>query len=434
MDSLDHKSAQTPCDAIRSSDQQDFFGIDLKCQDLQNKMRVIVYVTSAVHFIVLLSKVFCDSFTLHPSSHLMHRTLTRFIHKMYLLSESDIQRALDLRSCLEVTRQSLLSITHHTAVVPTRLGLPYPHNPNHPPPQSSSDSAQDWTLFKPAAHYGDTFVGGDDDNNNNNSPVTMGLKIVSIRAANPSHGLPLVPATILLLDAATGMVQAMLAGTYITVARTSAGPALAVKTFCPNVQHLVLFGAGSQAECHVQMMQLALERTIPKVTLVNRSIDRAEALRTKLLENSPEQEIQVLLLSDDDAVRVALSTADVVSATTNTATPLWKDGAILKKHCLITGIGSYTPDMQEIPESAVDRCHVIIDTPEAMEVGDLKHLPSSHPVTLAGEAFQNPSEIGTFMDCIFYKAVGTAIQDVLTARAVLERAKELGIGQEVEMG
>ncbi len=359
----------------------------------------------------------------------MHRTFTRFVHKMYLLSESDIQRALKLEDCLEVTRQSLVAITQHTAAVPTRLGLSYPHNPNHPPPQSS-DAAQDWTLIKPAAHYGNTHFNKDNDNDKD---IAMGLKIVSIRASNPSRGLPLVPATILLLDAATGIVEATLAGTYITVARTSAGPALAVQTFCPHVQHLVLFGAGAQAECHVELMQVALQRTIPKVTLVNRSRDRADALRAKLLDKTPEQEIQVILLSDEEALTDALSTADVVSATTNTVTPLWKDGTILKQNCLITGIGSYTPDMQEIPESAVDRCHVIIDTPEAMEVGDLKHLSSSHPVTLAGEAFQNPNEIGAFTDCIFYKAVGTAIQDVLTARAVLERAKQLGIGQEVDM-
>jgi ornithine cyclodeaminase/alanine dehydrogenase-like protein (mu-crystallin family) len=37
------------------------------------------------------------------------------------------------------------------------------------------------------------------------------------------------------------------------------------------------------------------------------------------------------------------------------------------------------------------------------------------------------------MDYIFYKAVGTAIQDVLTAQNVVERAKNLGVGQEIDM-
>ena len=149
--------------------------------------------------------------------------------------------------------------------------------------------------------------------------------------------------------------------------------------------------------------------------------------------------IDILLLSDDKGIEEALSTADVVAATTNSSTPLWKDGNVLKKGCLITGIGSYTPDMQEIPRSAVDRCHVVIDTPEALNVGDLKHLGRSlesvtHPVTLAGDAFKNPGAIGKDMDCIFYKAVGTAIQDVLTAKNVVDRARQLGIGQEIDMG
>jgi ornithine cyclodeaminase/alanine dehydrogenase-like protein (mu-crystallin family) len=37
------------------------------------------------------------------------------------------------------------------------------------------------------------------------------------------------------------------------------------------------------------------------------------------------------------------------------------------------------------------------------------------------------------LDCSFYKAVGTAIQDVFTADMVVKRARELGIGTEVDM-
>ena len=366
----------------------------------------------------------------------MRASLARLGNTMFLLAERDVQRALVLHECLDVNRKALISITEQTAFVPSRLGMPYPHHPNHSTPASSKkedeNTAADWTLIKPAAsYYGDA--------------VVMGLKVVSVRAANHSNGLPLVPATILLINSVTGMVEATIGGTYVTVARTSAGPALAVQAFQPDVQHLVLFGAGAQAECHVELMQVALQRVIPNITIINRSKQRAEALRTKLLESSSlslppsSQVIDILLLSDDKGIEEALSTADVVAATTNSSTPLWKDGNVLKKGCLITGIGSYTPDMQEIPRSAVDRCHVVIDTPEALNVGDLKHLGRSlesvtHPVTLAGDAFKNPGAIGKDMDCIFYKAVGTAIQDVLTAKNVVDRARQLGIGQEIDMG
>jgi ornithine cyclodeaminase len=347
---------------------------------------------------------------------------------MFLLGERDVRQALSLQECLDINRKALMAITDGTAVVPSRLGLPYPNNPNLKDEKKgalSSNTAEDWTLIKPAAYY------------SSQSPdVAMGMKVISLRANNPSKGLPLAAATILLLDAASGVVEATISGTYLTVARTSAGPALAVKTFQPQAQHLVLFGAGAQAECHVELMEIALQRKIPRITIVNRSRGRAEALKTKLLADR-DTVVEVVLLADSDAIASALSTADVVAATTNATTPLWEDGSILKKGCLITGIGSYTPNMQEVPESAVNLSHVIIDIPDAMEVGDLKHLgsyaSSTHQITLAGDALKDPSGIGSSTDYIFYKAVGTAIQDVLTAQSVVERAKHLGIGHEVDM-
>ena len=348
----------------------------------------------------------------------MHRSIYRAGQKMLILGERDVVKALDLKECLEINRQALITISEQSSYVPSRLGMTYPNHPNEP------SSTQDWTLIKPAAFYGE------------NSDLAMGMKVISIRAQNPANGLPLTPATILLLDPKSGIVDSTVAGTHITVARTSAGPALAVRAFRPDVQHLVVFGAGAQARCHIELIQLALARTIPKITIINRTLDRAETLRSHV-QAGTDQAIDIILLSDREAKIKALSTADVVAATTNTTEPLFDDGSILRRGCLITGIGSYTPYMKEIPSSAVDRCHVIIDTPEAMAVGDLKHLGTlentKHPVTLAGDAWKDPSLVGNGMDCIFYKAVGTAIQDVLTTRAVVHRATELGLGQRVDM-
>lgn len=369
----------------------------------------------------------------------MHRSIIRLMspHKMFMLGERDVLKALDLKECLEINRQALMSISEQTCFVPSRLGLPYP---NHPNSSGSSDGAQDWTLIKPAAYYGEN--NGRSSDNVDADPamgcLAMGLKVISIR----SNNFPLTTATILLLDPKSGLVESTVAGTGITVARTSAGPALAVQAFRPNgVQHLVVFGAGAQASCHIEIMQVALGHKIPKITIINRTRRRAEELRTKVLSSGDaadgQQIVDIVLLSETEAINEALSTADVVAATTNATEPLFQDGGILKRGCVITGIGSYTPEMQEIPPSAVDRCHVVIDTPEAMSVGDLKHLGSlettKHPITMAGDAWKDPLAIGKETDCIFYKAVGTAIQDVLTTRAVVNRAKEMGLGQTIDM-
>jgi ornithine cyclodeaminase len=366
---------------------------------------------------------------------------------MLLLGERHVRKALNLQDCLDINRKALISICKGDGVVPSRVGLPYPNNPNKPvavavavavdqnqnqnqnqKETETEKDATDWTLLKPAAYYGSDDIDID---------ISMGMKVVSVRANNPSNNLPLVPATIILVDPPSGIVKATVSGTYITVARTSAGPALAVQTFKPDVQHLVLFGAGAQAECHIELMELAIGRAIPRISIINRNASRGEALKQKLQRDGT---VEVISLNDTTAVKSLLSQADVIAATTNATTPLWSEACELKDGCLITGIGSYTPEMQEIPEYVVNSSHVIIDTHDAMAVGDLKHLGSydgssstTHPITLAGNAFMDPTTIGKTTKYIFYKAVGTAIQDVLTAEAVVKSAQEQGIGQEVDM-
>ena len=142
-----------------------------------------------------------------------------------------MRKALDPLECLEIHQRALVALTAKTAVVPTRLALPYPNKDGSKSSTSdgNNNDAADWTLIKPAAYYPDSANIVDQENEDDNA--IMGLKVVSIRSQNPSlRGLPLVPATILLIDAASGLVTATMAGTYITAMRTSAGPALAIVT------------------------------------------------------------------------------------------------------------------------------------------------------------------------------------------------------------
>jgi ornithine cyclodeaminase len=148
-------------------------------------------------------------------------------------------------------------------------------------------------------------------------------------------------------------------------------------------------------------------------------------------------------LNNDDPLEITetLSTADCIVTATNTNTPIFEGSSMLPSGCHINGIGSYTPEMQEVPVRVVDRCNILIDTPEARNVGDLKNIAPQHPVTLLGDALRDPEhwlahhrEKAPMFDCSFYKAVGTAIQDVVTADMVVKRARELGVGTNIDMG
>jgi len=168
-------------------------------------------------------------------------------------------------------------------------------------------------------------------------------------------------------------------------------------------------------------------------------------------EKTPLENIQVVLLRDSAAVELAVRSADVIVTATNTTKPLFP-GEWVNAGCHINGVGSYTPHMTEIDETLVNRCRVLIDTQEARAVGDLKHLQmktvdNNNIVGLLGDFLYNPrnKNDGEFinflppsddssMDCTFFKSVGTAIQDIVTAQEVLTKAKDLGLGIHVEMG
>ena len=151
-------------------------------------------------------------------------------------------------------------------------------------------------------------------------------------------------------------------------------------------------------------------------------------------------DVTAVALSDQLTVAETLSQSQVIYTTTNTTTPLF-DNAMIMPGTHIAGVGSYTPEMQDVPARTVDTCKVLMDTPEARSVGDLKHLAAQHPVTLLGRASQFHSQDSWFEppsnpqihQCTFYKSVGTAIQDVMTAKIVVDRAQELGIGVHVDM-
>lgn len=459
----------------------------------------------------------------------MHRSY-RVAQKMLLLSESQVRQCLSMSDCLRVNRLALTALATGQAQVPTRLGLSYrdPRTTTSPPSSSpdgpSAPLAEDWTLVKPATynpfaninaveqeepsdhhdhshshnHHHDHNAVADppsslahDDNNNSNidddyDEILMGMKVVSIRANNPTrYQLPLVPATILTLNAATGQVDAVVASTYLTAARTAAGSAVATalvrtahaafqykqqrtnETVDPPfmileplpIQHLVVFGAGLQAELHIEAIATALQQpTIPKISILNRSEARAQALYEKLVKDgrvAHAEDCSVVLLHDSLAVMEALSTADVIVTATNTITPILDGTSVLKSGCHINGVGSYTPDMQEVSAKTVaHRCKVLMDTAEARAVGDLAGLSQQHPCQLLGQVLQYDKEnrneayysksawelshwlqdpSSSFLDCTFYKAVGTAIQDVMTADLVVKRARELGIGTQVDM-
>lgn len=338
-----------------------------------------------------------------------------------------------MKDIIDVNRKALRSIGDGgEAVVPTRIGLPYRSATACP----SEGGAEDWTLFKPA--YFPASNSGDDE--------VMGMKLVSVRGNNPTLGLPTVTATTALNNAQTGEVVAIVASTYLTAARTAAGSALATTLVLGGRSQeelagltLVVFGAGLQGELHIRAIRHVV--SVKRLVIVNRSMERANKLRDEFLQGGLFSDINTVKLSDEDGVRCAVQEAHIIVTATNTSTPLF-DGRWVRPGCHVNSVGSYTPTTREIDDDLVKRSHVIVDTHEAINVGDLSWLKNQkkqdQKYSLIGNLLARNNLFNEMLDddttdCTVYKSVGTAIQDVCSAALAVKAAREKGVGTNVDM-
>ena len=262
----------------------------------------------------------------------------------------------------------------------------------------------------------------------------LGLKVVSVFNSNPPAGRPLIHALVLALDAASGAPLALIEGGTLTAIRTGAASGAATDALArPDARVLALFGAGVQARR--QLEAVCTVRAIARVQVY--SPVGAEALAAEMAGRGPIPADVVVVASP----RAALADADVVCTATTSPTPVFDD-ADLKPGAHVNGIGSFTPQMQEIDAATVRRARVVVDSRDAAlaEAGDLliplragafdrAHVSDEIGEVLAG---QKPGRTSA-AQITFFKSVGVAVQDAAAARLVAANGAALGLGQVVTL-
>jgi ornithine cyclodeaminase/alanine dehydrogenase-like protein (mu-crystallin family) len=267
--------------------------------------------------------------------------------------------------------------------------------------------------------------------------TAFGLKLVTVMPNNPQRGLSRIYASVLLLDATTGQTLAILEGGWLTAMRTGAASGLATELLArPDADVLALFGAGAQAP--MQVVAIHTARPLREVRVVNQSdehyLQLLETLQRMLGASCPP-------IRRAANAREALHQASLVACATAATAPLftWWD---VFPGAHINAIGAFTPDMCEIDAETLAHARIVVDRREAalVEAGDLIQALATGRIA-APETWselgdlargilpgrQSPDEVTAF------KSVGNAVQDVAVALHVYGRARELGIGIEVEV-
>jgi ornithine cyclodeaminase len=265
-------------------------------------------------------------------------------------------------------------------------------------------------------------------------PATAGAKLVTVYPRNHERGLPSHLATIILLDHATGGLVALLDGRYITEARTAAVSAVSVKYLArPDARVLAIIGSGVQARSHLDAIRHVRPLTEVRVWSPNRSHAAACVHDMAASTGLPVQAMP-------DAA-AAVRGADIIALVTASRVPVISDDDV-RPGAHVCAVGACRPDQREMPTPLVRRARVYVDSLAAAlkEAGDLilpiaeGAIDAGHVVGELGAVARGrvPGRI-TPSDVTIFKSLGLAVEDIVAARLVVDRAKAAGLGHSFDL-
>lgn len=236
-------------------------------------------------------------------------------------------------------------------------------------------------------------------------------------------------------DTNTGSLIAIVGAECITTIRTAATSASATRLLArEDASVLGILGAGKLGRAHVEAISLV--RPIKKVYVWDIVPEAVEAYCKEMPQKFPD-----ITFIPCKTAQEAVVEADILCTVTKAKDPIVQ-GEWLKEGVHINAVGACAPTAREMATSVVQKSRVYVDKTEAAlrDGGDLV-IPMN-----AGEwsADQVVGEVGqillgnlegrkTAQEITMFETVGIAVEDLAAAYLIYEKAKEEGIGVEVQL-
>ena len=241
-------------------------------------------------------------------------------------------------------------------------------------------------------------------------------------------GLPTIQGVVVLCDGKNGYPLALMDSIEITIQRTGAATGIAAKHLArPDSKIATICGCGNQGRISLR----ALTRVLPieKVCAYDRDQEQIQRFAAELAE---ELGVDIEPATDLEA---AVRQSDICVTCTPAKQPFLK-ADLITPGTFIAAVGSDNPEKQELDPVLLSRNKLVVDVLEqCASIGELHHAIDAGVMTTddvygeLGEVIAglkpgrtSPEEI------IVFDSTGMALQDVVTAAAVYEKAVSEGAG------
>ena len=319
---------------------------------------------------------------------------------LLVLTDGDVRELLDMESCIEAMADVLAALQREELSLPLRF------------------------IFRPT---GTTSLMGFMPAHRTGDSTLFSLKEIVVSPGNSAQGIDSHQGAVLLHDGETGELRALLNASAVTEIRTAAVSAVATRLLArPDAHVVAVLGAGVQGRSHVEAMRTVLEES--EIRIWSRSGERAGALA-----NATGTALAA-------SIEEACAGADVVCACTSSREPILSL-EMLAAGVHVNAVGASVPTTRELTSELIAAASLFVDRRESTmsESGDYllaveeQDIGPDHIEAELGELLEglHPGRRSS-EELTVFKSLGIAVEDLAAAELCVTRARERGIGTEVE--
>ena len=311
---------------------------------------------------------------------------------MQIITAAQVAEILDMQHCIDLMRTALIALASGDAKQIVRPVLPlYGRN----------------VLGMMPAYYA--------------AGKVAGVKVLTVFPDNYQQSIPSHQGQVLVFEAETGGLKAIVDAESITGIRTAAVSAAVTQALArPDASRLAILGAGLQGRQHLRAIRLV--RQLQEVTVWD---IRPEAATSYAEEMGRETGLPVRVCA---AAAEATREADIICTLTPSPEPILS-AADVRPGAHINAVGACSPVARELSSDLMAVGRLFVDWKEAavVEAGDYllalqegaiseEHILGEVGQVLAGKLPGRVSEA----DITIFEALGQALQDLIAANYVAD--------------